>query len=173
MPKHITNDRQPRILLPADDTNAALLSVEKLCATAQHSIEELRATAQRHQAEVDAMVAALRRRAAESHHTRDVGHAGRRTRAHEEARPSLPPPITAFLTGFVEALTGKLEAIAAALTPEERERLRAVAPGFTRAVLHDEPDVRAMVGLLLQMEPWWAAMILSTYLPDFERRFAP
>jgi len=159
MSKHINSDTRPKRMPPADELNTAL-----------HAAEHLRTTVQQLQPAIEAMIAGMRRRAAQTRQRH--ARAAERARKPKAALPSLPPPITAFLTGFVETLTGKLEAIAAALTPEERERLRAIAPGFTRAVLHDESDVRAMVGLLLQMEPWLAAMIISAYLPDFERRFA-
>jgi hypothetical protein len=159
MPRHINSDTRPKRMPPADEMNTALQTAEHLPTTVQQL-----------QPAIDAMIQAMRRKATQirQRHACEV----ERARRPKGATPSLPAPITAFLTGFVEALTTKFEAIAAALTPEERARLRAIAPGFIRAVLHDESDVRAMVGLLLQMEPWLAAMIISAYLPDFERRFA-
>ena len=87
----------------------------------------------------------------------------------------------AFLPGHVIDLAqwaaeyyaaGEGEAIAAAMPSGDRDRVRAIAPGFTRAVLDDEPDVRALVGMLLQVDPDMAALFISTCLPDFERRFS-
>ncbi len=176
MSKHINGDSGPKLMPPADEMNTVLQSVEEARARAQRSIEELRATVQKRQAEVDTMVAALRRKAEEmqqrAREIRDAEHARRRKHARKAAPPPSPPPIVAFLTGFVGALTEKVQAIAAALPPSDRDRVRAIVPGFTRAVLHDEPDVRALVGMLLQADPDVAALFISTCLPEFERRFA-
>jgi hypothetical protein len=176
MSKHINGDSRPLLVPPADAMNTALKSVEEARARAQRSIEELRAAMQKRQAEVDAMVAALRRKAEElpqrAQEIREAERARRRKLARKAAPPPSPPPIVAFLTGFVGALNEKVQAIAAALPPSDRERVRAIAPGFTRAVIHDEPDVRALVGMLLQVDPDVAALFISTCLPDFERRFA-
>lgn len=176
MSTHINGDSRPKLVPPADEMNTTLQSVDELRAKAQHSIEELRATVQKRQAEVEAMVAALRRRAEEiqqrAQEIRDAERARRRKLARKAAPPAKPPPIVAFLTGFVAALTDKVQAIAAAMPSGDRDRVRAIAPGFTRAVLDDEPDVRALVGMLLQVDPDVAALFISTCLPDFERRFS-
>ncbi len=174
MSKHINGDSRPKFVPPADAMNTPLQSVEEARARAQRSIEELRATMQQRQAEVDVMVAALRRKAEEMHQrARRESREAERVRRRKLARkPPSPPPIVAFLTGFVGALNEKVQAIAAALPSGDRDRVRAIVPGFTRAVIHDEPDVRALVGMLLQAEPDVAALLISTCLPDFERRFA-
>lgn len=177
MSKHINGDSRPKLMPPADAMNTALQPVEEARARAQRSIEELRATMQQRQAEVDAMVAALRHKAEEMHQRareiREAARARRRKLVRKAAPPQpSPPPIVAFLTGFVGALNEKVQAIAAALPAGDRERVRAIVPGFTRAVIHDEPDARALVGMLLQADPEVAALFISTCLPDFERRFA-
>ena len=112
MSKHINCDSRPKFIPPADE-----MSVAELCATAQHSIEKLRDTAQKRQAEVDAMVAVLRREAEEmrqrARESREAERARRRKLALKVAPPPSPPPIVAFLSGFVGALTEKVQAIAA------------------------------------------------------------
>jgi hypothetical protein len=87
-------------------------------------------------------------------------------------RPKPPAPIAGMLHGFAREVAAKVNAIAALLSPEERERLRAAAPGFVRGVLANDPDVVRLVQVVLGGSPGAAAFCISYYLPILEQRFA-
>ena len=96
----------------------------------------------------------------------------RSRRPRRRAVPNPPAPVAGLLHGFARELAAKVNAIDALLTPDQRERLRAVAPGFVHAVLANEADVVKLVQVLLGGSPEAAAFCITFCLPLLEQRFA-
>ena len=100
--------------------------------------------------------------------------AARHERAPRPERTKIepPPPVAALLHDFARALAAKVDAVAAQLAPDQRARLRAIVPGFTCAVLANEPDVVELVNTALAYPPDVLAFFITFSLPTLERRFA-
>jgi hypothetical protein len=110
---------------------------------------------------MDDVTAAMRRRAAES------------TKSHtRRPRSAMPPPVASLLNSFSRMLADKIGAINTRLPDEVRDRLRAVAPGFVRAVLENDPDVVQLFSMLLAATPDEAAHWLVEQVDLLEQRFA-
>lgn len=92
------------------------------------------------------------------------------SRRHAETKPVAP--IATQLHGFAQQLDAKVRAIASLLTPEQRDKLRAIAPGFVHAALANDADVVQLVQILLGGSPEAAAFCIAFYLPLLEQRFA-
>jgi hypothetical protein len=105
----------------------------------------------------------------------DLNHAAAellRAKAQPLARRVCLPPVSVRLRGFVAQLANKATATIALLTGEQRGRLAALVPGFTRAAFANEPEVIAMVMSWLDLAPHELARVLVASLGDLERRFA-
>lgn len=105
----------------------------------------------------------------------DLNHAAAellRAKARPAARKVAPPPVSAQLRGFVARLASNATATIALLTDEQRVRLAALVPGFTRAAFANEPEVIAMVMSWLDLASEDVARVLVASLDDLERRFA-
>jgi hypothetical protein len=112
-------------------------------------------------------IAALQTAAARIQHER----AQRKISRHREA-PKQPAPVAGLLHGFARQLDAKVKAIDQLLTPDQRERLRVIAPGFVRGVLANDPDVMRLVQVVLGGSAGAAAVCIGCYLPTIEQRFA-
>jgi len=124
--------------------------------------EMIRAFNEQFQQAIDAMQAATERLQRER----------AQPKAPRRAAPNSPAPVAAMLHGYARELAAKVNAIAALLSPDERERLRAVAPGFVRGVLANDPDVVRLVQVVLTGSPGAAAFCITYYLPIIEQKFA-
>lgn len=105
----------------------------------------------------------------------DLNHAAAellRAKARPAVRKVAPPPVSAQLRGFVARLASNATATIALLTDEQRVRLAALVPGFTRAAFANEPEVIAMVMSWLDLASEDVARVLVASLDDLERRFA-
>lgn len=110
---------------------------------------------------MDEVIAAMRRRAAQLSRER-----ARRTRT------AMPPPVASLLHGFSRALADMVDAISKRLPDTIRARLRAIAPGFIRATVANDPDVVQLFAMLLAAEPDEAARWLVEQIDLLEQRFA-
>ena len=84
----------------------------------------------------------------------------------------MPPAVASMLHGFTRALADKLDAISMRLPDEVRERLRAIAPGFVRATVANDPDVVQLFAMVLAATPDEAARWLVEQVDLVEQRFA-